>query len=62
VAARDVVRSPAGRLTGCLRVRRTDLPENTTLTLWYAPGVGLVQTRGEGERLTLRAGTLGARR
>lgn len=59
LAANDTVRGAGGRQRGCLRVRRVDVPQKTALTMWFAPGAGLVQTRGEGERMNLRASTIG---
>lgn len=62
LAERDVVPTGAGRLTGCLRVRETDVPDESTEIRWYAPGVGLVRTREPGEQVALRASTIRPRR
>lgn len=53
----ESVRTPAGRYRGCLRVREENRVEGSEDTHWFAPGVGLVKSRGRGERLRLLATT-----
>jgi hypothetical protein len=55
---RATVRIPAGRFENCFRVREENLVEGSGDTLWFAPGTGLVRSRGPGEVLKLRATTL----
>ena len=62
LAASDVVPTGAGRLAGCLRLRETDVKDESAETRSYAPGLGLVRTRERGERIALRASTIRPRR
>lgn len=57
-----VVRAGALRLAGCVRLRETDVPDASTETRWYAPGLGLVRTQEPGERIALSASTIRPRR
>lgn len=51
-------RTRAGRFRDCLRVVEADLPDDTREQLWFAPGVGLVRSKGRRERVSLRASSL----
>jgi hypothetical protein len=62
LATNVVLRVAGGRHAGCVRLRSTDVTEEAATTFWYAPGVGIVKTKGEGERTTLRASSFGRRR
>jgi hypothetical protein len=62
LGVREVLRIPVGRHTECVRVKETDVADPSSEIQWYAPEIGLVQTRAPRERLTLRASTLGPRR
>ncbi len=56
------VRAGGRRIGGCLRVRNVDVADGTAETLWFAPGLGLVDKRARRERLVLRASTIRTRR
>jgi hypothetical protein len=52
------VRVPAGRFEGAIEVEESSALSPGTETKWYAPGVGVVKTRGGGEILHLVSSTL----
>lgn len=53
------VRVPAGLYLGCLEILEESGSGRGREIKWYAPGVGVVGTRGGGERVRLQATTLG---
>lgn len=53
-----VVRAAGARLRNCIRIVERDHVDETSEVRLYAPGIGLVQTREPGERLSLTASTL----
>jgi hypothetical protein len=57
-AENESVKLPAGRLRGCLRIREDNLVEGNSDIHWFAPGIGLVMSRGAGEFLKLNASSL----
>jgi hypothetical protein len=50
------VKVPAGKMDGCLEVRELDL-DGEKETKWYAPGVGVIKAKADGEKLKLAAMT-----
>jgi hypothetical protein len=60
VATDRKVKVPAGRFGDCLRILEHSMPDDEYETKWYAPGVGVIKGRTDGERFELIATTLDA--
>ncbi len=53
------VSTPAGRFVDCIQVLESSLLSDTTETKWYAPGVGVIKVKEQGEVLILDNGSDG---
>lgn len=56
------VPGPAGRIAGGIRVIERETGDRTPESVWYAPGVGAVREVSRGERMALKASSVGLRR